>query len=198
LKLVGVSLITWPDSLERGLAAVLTEVERVAQHGVPATRLEREKATLLRQLEGSATSALARPSASYAEEYVEHFLTGEGLLLSPEQELTLARELLPTITPDVLAQAARELWQTRAGERLFVRLPRFSHVRPPTRESILALLDSVEHTALPGEPETAVAASPLLDRQPTPGRIVRETQHKLAGVTEWTLSNGARVLLKPT
>ncbi|MBX6332427.1 MAG: insulinase family protein, partial [Gemmatimonadaceae bacterium] len=198
LNLVGVSLVAWPDSLERGLAAVLTEMQRVAQHGVPTATLAREKAALLRQLEGAATSALARPSAAYANEYVAHFLTGEGLLLSPEQELALARQILPTITPEVVAQAARTLWQTRAGERIFVRLPRFSHVRSPTRESILALIDSVEHTALPSDPETAVAESPLLDRLPTPGRIVRETSHKVAGVTEWTLSNGARVLLKPT
>ncbi len=198
LNLVGVSLTTWPDSLERGLAAVLTELERVAQHGVPKATLEREKTALLRQLEGAATSALARPSAAYANEYVAHFLTGEGLLLSPQQELTLARELLPTITPEVLAEAARALWQTRAGERIVVRLPRFSHVRPPTRERVLALIDSIEHTALPSDPETAVAASPLLDRLPRPGRIVGERQHQRAGVTEWTLSNGARVLLKPT
>ncbi|MBX6331755.1 MAG: insulinase family protein [Gemmatimonadaceae bacterium] len=198
LNLVGVSLVTWPDSLERGLAAVLTEIQRIAQHGVPKATLEREKTALLRQLEGAATSALARPSAAYAEEYVEHFLTGEGLLLSPQQELVLARTLLPTITPEVLAQAARTLWQTRAGERILVRLPRFSHVRPPTRERILALLDSVERTPLPSEPTQTVAASPLLERLPTPGRIVGERQYQRAGVTEWTLSNGARVLLKST
>ncbi|MBX6330622.1 MAG: insulinase family protein [Gemmatimonadaceae bacterium] len=198
LPLVGLRLITWPDSLERGLAAVLMETQRVAQHGIPATTLEREKAALLRQLEGAATSALARPSKAYANEYVQHFLTGEGLLLSPTQELALARTLLPTITPEVLAHAARTLWATRAGQRILVQLPRFSHVRPPTRETVIALIDSIGHASISPEPERAVAESPLLDRLPTPGRIVRERQHKVAGVTEWTLSNGARVLFKPT
>jgi zinc protease len=35
-------------------------------------------------------------------------------------------------------------------------------------------------------------------RLPTPGRITAERQDRAAGVTEWTLSNGARVLFKPT
>ncbi|HEU5057896.1 MAG TPA: insulinase family protein, partial [Kofleriaceae bacterium] len=39
---------------------------------------------------------------------------------------------------------------------------------------------------------------PLIDRPPAPGTITAEKDHPEVGVTEWTLSNGARVFLKPT
>jgi zinc protease len=39
---------------------------------------------------------------------------------------------------------------------------------------------------------------PLIDKPPAPGNIVSEKSHPEVGVTEWTLSNGARVFLKPT
>jgi zinc protease len=38
----------------------------------------------------------------------------------------------------------------------------------------------------------------LLDRLPSPGRIAKRVTNKELGITEWTLSNGARVVLKPT
>ena len=37
-----------------------------------------------------------------------------------------------------------------------------------------------------------------MDAPPQPGTIVRTTARPEAGVTEWTLSNGATVVLKPT
>ena len=39
---------------------------------------------------------------------------------------------------------------------------------------------------------------PLMERIPTPGSIVAERKLDAVGVTEWTLSNGIRVLVKPT
>ena len=197
IHLTGFSVVAEPDSLARGLATVLTEIQRIAQHGVPGEVLDHEKAMLLRNLEEAAGSAIARPSSSFADEYAEHFLTGDGTMLSPAQELALGRRVLPAITSEVLAHTARDLWSERA-RRIFVRLPRFAHVRPPTRQSILALVDSVGRTAIPAERATVAKESPLLAQLPTPGRITGETRDTVAGTTTWTLSNGAKVIVKPT
>jgi len=197
IDLAGFTVIAEPDSLERSLATVLTEIQRIAQHGMPAAALDHEKALIMRGLESAAGSELARPSAAFADDYQGAFLTNEGTLLSPAQELALGRQILPTITPEVLAQAAKQLWSTHTGERIFLKLPRFSHIQPPTRKDILALIDSVARAAIPTEPP-AVATSPLLAHLPTPGRITGETRDTIAGTTTWTLSNGARVIVKPT
>src|SRR5690606_36401828 len=125
---------------------------------------------------------------------------GEGTLLSAEEELELARELLPSITPKVMAEAAK-FWRRREGLRVLVRVPQLAlGFRPPTRESVLAIFDSVAGLRLEPDNAAVVAAAdaPLLDRQPEPGRIVEEKVHGASGVVEWTLSNGARVLFKPS
>ena len=197
LDLVGFSMIAWPDSLERSLATAAAEIERIAQHGIPEADLARERAALLAQFERSAASAVARASVAYADEYVRDYLTGDALLLSAAQELAIAREVLPTITAERLASAAR-FWRSPEGRTVMFSLPELAHTRPPTRESVEAIFDSLMRTTL-APPETrAVAEGPLLERAPTAGQVTRETVHEAAGITEWTLSNGARVLFKPS
>ncbi|MBX6330937.1 MAG: insulinase family protein [Gemmatimonadaceae bacterium] len=158
LKFVGVQIAAFPDSLERGLATVLGELERVARHGIPAATLARRKAALLACYEHAALGASGQGSAAYADAYVQHYLTGDASLLSAQQELTLAREILPTITPPVLAQAAR-FWREPAGRRVLIGVPKFANRAAPTNASILALLDPVQHAQLP----------PLADKLATTG-----------------------------
>jgi len=197
--MMGFQLLAWPDSLERGLATVAGEYERIARTGIPATRLERRKAVLLQQYEHAAASERALASAAYAETYVEHYLTADASLLSATQELALARTVLPTITPQALAQAARA-WRQPGGRRVMINIPEFSHVRPLTKQSVLALFDSVQRAPIPPlvDSVAAYAGGSPLAATPTPGTIVQESADSGAGITEWTLSNGARVLIKPT
>lgn len=199
MEVLALRIVAWPDSLERALGVVLTELERVAQHGVPEPVLERRKAALLRRLEREAAGEAARPSGVWAEAFKRHYLLGEGTLLSAEQELELARELLPAITPEAMAEAAK-FWRRREGLRVLVRLPQFAFgFHPPTRESVLAVFDSVAGLRLePKSGSIAAVDAPLLERVPEPGRIVGERVHEASGVIEWTLSNGARVLFKPS
>jgi zinc protease len=193
-------VIAWPDSLEHGLTAAVTEIERIAQHGIPSTMLEHEKSALLRQYQSAADGERADPSRQLAGLYAEHYLTGQGLLLSDLQEYHLAKQLLPAITSNTVAEAAR-FWRSHEQQIIQYNLPEFAHVRVPTRETILASLDSVTHVSLSpisDAPSNGGEAEPLIVTPPTPGTIVRERHYDVSGVTEWTLSNGAKVLYKPT
>jgi zinc protease len=192
-----VQVIAQPDSLERGLTAALTEIERVVQHGVSSPELVRQKTAVLRNLESAALASGARPSAVYAGEYVEHYLRADEVLLSAQQRLAIARDVLPMITSTDLAHAA-EFWHGRKDLLVIATIPRWAHVRPPTREGILALLDSVARDTVAADSTHELAKGSLLAHPPAPGRIVRESLDARAGVTSWTLSNGAHVLFKPT
>ena len=57
-------------------------------------------------------------------------------------------------------------------------------------------------TAASGGPLDAyvdtVNTQPLLEPLPSPGSIAGTSTNEQLGITEWRLSNGARVILKPT
>jgi zinc protease len=68
---------------------------------------------------------------------------------------------------------------------------------PLDQGSLLAVLARVKSLRLEPYRDAGGADLPVL-APPTPGRIVSEAQIVELGVSVWTLSNGARVVLKPT
>jgi zinc protease len=201
--LLTASVVAWPDSLMLSLRSVLSELERVAQRGVPDAMLAEEKAALLHHLEGDSAGMAAHSSADYVESYTRHFLTGQGTLLDANQRLAIARQVLSAITPARMAEAAR-FWRERDGTRVLIRMPYFSTgFVPPTERSVVALWDSVQHLRLPVDTALAsLATAPLIPGTPqaagNAGHVVSEHRDSVSGITEWTLSNGARVLFKPS
>jgi len=64
-------------------------------------------------------------------------------------------------------------------------------------EELLAVFASVSTASIEPWAE-GPSDQPLLAELPEPGSIVAESRHESVDVTEWKLSNGVRVLLKPT
>jgi len=67
MDVVGFGLMALPDSLERRLATVAGELERVARDGIPTATLVQRKAVLLSHLEhagGDRAAPAARDAAS--------------------------------------------------------------------------------------------------------------------------------------
>ena len=185
------------DGVERGLEAVLEEMHRIRLHGFSDTELAREKITLLRAVESAYKQRDQIPSASLADEYTVHFLSG---IRAPgiAAEWELYQELLPQIELadfDVL----KESWTQLADTALLV-------VRPVTEGSITdgelaaALLKQIETgNALELDPyEDFLDDVPLLATLPSPGSITGEEQLESIDAVRWTLSNGITVIAKQT
>ncbi len=66
----------------------------------------------------------------------------------------------------------------------------------PTEASLAAVIKNAGAAALTAYVDT-VSATPLLEPLPKPGSVATATS-KPSGLTEWTLSNGVRVMLQPT
>lgn len=179
----------------RGLEALLTEAERVARFGFTDSELERGKRELLRGLERAHAERERTESNVYAARYVQHFLTGDpapGIAFEFQQ----AQRLLPTIRLDEVNALARA-WLSDRNRVVLANAPEKPGVEVPTAEQLLAVFESVR-TAQVTAYEDAVADAPLVPRVPEPAAIVEESTIPEIGVTEWVLSNGVRVVLKPT
>lgn len=185
-----------PDGkIASGLAALLTEAERVRRHGFAAAELDRTKRELLAQYERAWQERDKSESSSYAREYVSNFLTGEP---SPgiDVELALVRQFLPTITLDEV----RDVTQRNIHEDSRVVLavaPQKEGVAVPTEAEVRAVLTSTTQVAVtPWEDRTA--GRQLLEKPPAGGTVVSRRKIDSLGVTVLTVSNGVEIWLKPT
>jgi zinc protease len=181
--------------IERGLSAVLTEAARVEQHGFTATELAREKANMLRGMEQAYAERAKTSSDVFVSNYVDNYLEGISIP-SLAQEWELTRALLPGITLDEVNRLASE-WLADRSRVITASAPSRDSAQMPNATQLAALADSVGRTPVTAYVDS-VANAPLVAHAPAPGRVVFARTVPSVGVIEWTLSNGAHVVLKPT
>jgi zinc protease len=181
------------DRIEDALRSLVTEVLRVERHGVTAGELERARQNLGRVYEQYAATEGTTDSGQYAAEATRNFLEGE-LMIGPQAETAAALRFLPGITLEELNTLAKGFG---VGDNRTIEIAAREGQPLPTKERVLAILTEVEASDIPPW-EEAAAAPALMPVAPVAGRIVAERTIDSVGVTEWTLSNGARVVVKPT
>ncbi|HEU4989149.1 MAG TPA: insulinase family protein, partial [Gemmatimonadaceae bacterium] len=181
--------------IERGTAALLEEARRVDQFGFLPSELARAKENLQRAYERSYDERDKTNSASFVSEYVNNFLEQEPIP-GISWEYGEVKRLLPTITLAEVNQLASR-WITDKNRVIIAEAPDKPGVEVPTKARLLAVMDSAAKTTLTPYTET-LSSAPLLGPIAGTGRVVSERTIPAIGVTEWTLSNGARVVVKPT
>ena len=183
------------DGAARGLDALVTELRRVARFGFTATELERAKQAMMLGYERVVTESPDRESASRADEYTRNFLEGEALP-TIWQELAFHRRFIPEITlADVNALA--DQWFPDRNRLVIVSGPEAAGVVLPDQAQLASVVRTASARRVDAYVDT-VAARTLMDAAPARGTVVKTTLRPEAGITEWTLSNGATVVLKPT
>jgi len=178
-----------------GLRALYEEGEKVARFGFTVTELERQKSEMLRYFERATVQKETEDTGALAEEFTRAFLEGEptpGI----QFEYELHKHFMPGITVEETNALARE-WMTDRNRVIVAGLPEKPGVPVPTETELRAALEEVKSVELAAYEDTTPDA-PLLPVAPEPGAIVEERTIEAVGLTEWTLSNGARVVLKPT
>ncbi len=184
-----------PGEVDKGLEALLTEIERVRRHGFTAGELERTKRDLLRAYERTYLQRENRASPSYASEYSRNFLTDEPIP-GIQVEVELARRFVPEITLDQV-NALADLHTQQANRVILVSGPKSQASKLPSEDDLLAVYQKVQGLTL-APYEDKPAAATLVPDPPKPGTIVSRREIPEIGVTEWHLSNGVTVVLKPT
>ena len=181
--------------VERGLEAVLTEARRVDQFGFLASELQRAKDNMLRGYEQMYAERAKTPSGALVGELIRNFLQQEDIP-GTQAEYDMVRAFVPGITLDEVNKIARD-WITDENRIALITGPRKAGVSLPTEAQILAVFDRAGKAAVTAYTEN-VSDAPLMPKMPAPGKVVGASTIPSINVTEWKLSNGARVLLKPT
>jgi zinc protease len=176
--------------------ALIEENARASQFGFSDTELDRARKNLMRRVERVFNERDKTDSATFASEYIRHFLHDEAIP-GAENEYNYMREMLPSITLGELNRYARETIPTDASKLIAYMGASNSETPAPTSEQLLAEFTAAEKVAVTARDDKAVAAS-VMDTPPTPGTIVGEVRDARLGLTTLTLSNGIKVILKPT
>lgn len=182
--------------IKKALNALAEEIERVKRFGFTASELQRAKKTVLAQYERTYNNRTKTESADLVEEYMNNFLTQEPIP-GIEKEYEYVKAMLPAITLNEVNNVSKVL---KDQKNLFVYMsgPETNTTGAlPTDKDLLAIIDEKAHADIKPYEEKAVASS-LLSKAPTPGKVVNITKNALLGTTDYTLSNGVTVTLKPT
>jgi zinc protease len=193
LDLLQVSARAKEGKVQATLEGLLREVERVKRHGFSEAEYARTKTEYARFLEHMVAAEDTIEGVAIASGLANQFMTGNVVMASAFQR-ELGTRLLQEVSIPMLNQTARD-WFTGTEELLLASGPERDVM--PDKTGMLATLAAAPMQPVDPYHEEAVRAS-LLDAPPTPGTIVKEEQIPELGVSVWTLSNGARVVLKPT
>ncbi len=178
-----------------GLKTLLLENKRVVEHGFVASELERAKQEVLKNFEKQYNERNKTESGRLVGEYVQHFLEEEPVP-GIEFEFDFAKKVVATINLDEINPLAKK-WITDENRVVVIVLPEKDNVKVPKEAEVRALLDEIKSISV-SPYQDKVITEPLMSKMPTAGKIVKEK--KLAGIdaTEYTLSNGVKVVLKKT
>jgi zinc protease len=183
------------DGVTRGLASLVTELQRLSRFGFTSTELVRAKQATMLSYERSVTESPDRESPSRADEYTRNFLQSEALP-TIWQELAFHRRFLPGITLAEINKLTTD-WFPADNRLIVVAAPDAAGIVLPDERQLAAAVRSASSSKLTAYIDSA-AEQMLMESTPAAGTIVKTTEHPEAGITEWTLSNGATVVLKPT
>jgi len=183
------------DGIEKALDALLTEVERVTRFGFTATELDRQRQNRLRSYERIVIEDQNRFSNSRADEYIRNFLTDEPLP-GAEFEQALHQRFLPEITLAEINALAKQ-WFTEGNRFVVVTAPDKPGLVIPDEAKLAAAIKAAPNKDLNAYVDN-VSSAALLDPLPSGGTVVKTTTKDAVGITEWELSNGVKVVLKPT
>ncbi len=179
--------------VEDALRAILTEALRVERFGFSQAELDRARATVQRNAEEGVARDATTDSREYTDEITRNFFENEELC-GRVGELAMTKEMLPKITVEELDADVKTFG---GAENRVITISGPEGKPLPAQDAVLAIVREVAGSTITKWEEKPIPTT-LMPTLPTAGKIVKEKTLDPIGVTEWTLSNGIRVVVKPT
>lgn len=176
-------------------SAILDAAFRVKQYGFTATEFERAKETYMSYLKNAQKQKNTTVHAAFVEECTSNFLEASPVP-GIDAEVDMTESMLANITLKEINKLA-DLYLTKENAVITLGMPEMEGLTPPAEQELISLY----HSKFDKKYEEYVDSSndaPLFTKQLTPGKITEEKFNKTLDLYEMKLSNGAKVILKPT
>ncbi len=190
-----IQVIGKDGDLAGALQAAYREVLRAAQGGFTPGEFERANAEIRSRYQNLYDSRNNIPTENYSNEYVRAFIDND-----PIPGIELEKQMMDAMTQMIpLEQINMLLPQliTPDNRVVLMMLPEAEGFTNPTDAQVGQAIAAVESETL--EPyRDEVKDEPLLPSLPAPGTIVSSEHNAQWDATVFTLSNGVKVVVKPT
>lgn len=183
-------------SLKGGIDSAVAELLKAEQFGFNDADLIPVKNDILASYEQSYNERDKTPSSAYTDVFANSFMKGEPLP-GITNEYTYVKEFLPKITAQDVNELAKKILSDRKNYFALFTGPQNGNIDMPTDEGLLAMVKNAFGQKVT-EPKPMATAAALLEKEPIPGKIVSEKKDAALGTTTYSLSNGIRVVVKPT
>lgn len=177
------------------LEALLNENQRIKKHGFTESELQRAKADIISQTKQQYNERNNQKNTHYVWQYFSHFLQNEpapGI----EFEYDYIQNYLPRVQVNQINQLASQ-WIREENVVATLTGPELEDIAMPSEADVLAVIEKSSKTNLQAYADN-VSDAPLVAELPVSGSIVKEHTNDNYTTIEWQLSNGAKVILKPT
>lgn len=178
-----------------GLNALLLEAEKIKRFGFTNSELERSKTDFLKGMEKAYNERDNQKNNALVREYVRHFLTQE-VIPGIEWEYENSKMIVPNLQLAMVNQVAKS-YVIDSNLIVTIMAPEKEAVKVPTKDQIVAAVNNAKQAELTAKAEEDMN-KPLIEKSPKAGKVKKTSKNPTLGTTEWLLSNGVKVVFKPT
>lgn len=187
--------LTKEDGMQKGLETGFTELQRAKKYGFTQAELDRKKKAMLKYTESAYLDRENQQSGNLVWRLQNHFLKGE-IPTDLEFNYEFMKAHMDGITLNEVNAWADKLIIDN-NQLVIATGVEKDDVTLPQKDEISDWL--VDFSKIKVEPyEEKVIDNNFFTKQVTPGTVVNRKVIGETGVTEYTLSNGLKVVLKPT
>ncbi|MEN0055282.1 MAG: insulinase family protein [Mucilaginibacter sp.] len=181
--------------LEQSFIQTWRIMERIKRYGFTQPEFDRVKQSYLRNLQTSVNEQGKTASSSYVKEYQRLFLSGEA---SPgiTWEYQFAKAHIDAILLPNINELMNEYMSSKDVD-ILVSGPEKERASLPDSATVQSWITKVSKEAIQPFKEDSVT-KPLLSVKPKAGKVVSKQLITPLNITKLTLSNGVKVMLKPT
>lgn len=188
--LVDASAVGEPKDWEKVLDELVMEVNRGREYGFLKGEFDLCKSELISQAEDAVRKEPTRDAQRMIREILGAVNNHEPIL-SAQQHLDLLQKLLPTIKLEEVSAAFKAHF--KPGTFAYVlTMPKNDEVKLPTEDEILAAAKAADARKVEA-PKDVKALADLLEKEPTPGKLIEPVKDADLAITDAWLENGVRV-----
>ena len=190
-----VFMVAKPGLIENSFVSIWELIQQLKQFGFTEPEFERAKSSLLSDLESAAKEKDKVNSESLVQEYTRNFLVNEpapGI----QKEYELNKEFFATMKLEEI-NALCPIFISDSNRDVLVMAPQKDSAALPAESTVNGWFNKVAQTKL-SPYQDQFKSVPLISGKLAGGKIISEHKVPGLGLTELVLSNGVKVILKPT